>query len=160
MKRILDFKAELPKVVQSLWVFTFILYVFFIVLHFLLPLPLINAISDNSNKMAIGIAAIVTAYFGSSYFLEEVLRKRRIDSYRKIFPYDKYGVKWDIIVRVDRTGEPHVLNRETSEIHHLWNMKTIYDLGWQFYEKKQVQIDVWNRYKRGDYIRTRGELGE
>lgn len=39
-------------------------------------------------------------------------------------------------------------------------MKTIYDLGWQFYDRKSVKKIVWSSYKRGDYIRTRGELGE
>lgn len=115
---------------------------------------------DNFNKAAIGIAALITAYFGSSYFIEEVLRKRRIDNYRKMFPYEKYGEDWEIVVRTDRTGEPHVLNKKTSEIHHLWNMKTIYDLGWQFYDRKAVSKKIWATYKRGDYIRVRGELGE
>ena len=46
-----------------------------------------SIIFDNFNKVAIGLAALITAYFGSSYFFEEVLRKRRIDNYRKMFPY-------------------------------------------------------------------------
>lgn len=141
------------------------LIVVILVLLFLLPYQLFsfektNIIFDNFNKYAIGIAAIITAYFGSSYFFEEVLRKRRIDNYRKKYPYDKYGDSWEIIVRSDRNGEPHVLNKKTSEIHHLWNMKTIYDLGWQFYPRKKIKKSTWNSYKRGDYIRTRGELGE
>lgn len=143
------------------------LIVFFAITLFVLsqlyfPLEKTNLIFDNFNKIAIGIAALVTSYFGSSYFLEEVLRKRRIDNYRKMFPYDKYGETWEIIVREDRTGEPHVLNKKTSKIHHIWNMKTMYDLGWQFYDyqSKPVEKDVWDSYKRGDYIRTRGELGD
>lgn len=132
----------------------------FVLLHLYIPLEKANLIFDDFNKAAIGIAAIITAYFGSSYFLEEVLKKRRIDNYRKMFPHDKYGDTWEIVTREDRTGEPHVLNKKTSEIRHLWNMKTIYDLGWQFYERKPVKKNVWDSYKRGDYIRTRGELGE
>ncbi len=138
----------------------FVTLVVFVLLHLYLPLEKANIIFDDFNKAAIGIAAIITAYFGSSYFFEEVMRKRRIDGYRKTFPYDKYEDTWEIVVREDRTGEPHVLNKRTSEIHHLWNMKTIYDLGWQFYERKPVKQSVWKSYKRGDYIRTRGELGE
>jgi len=132
----------------------------FVLLHLYIPLEKVNLIFDDFYKATIGISAIITAYFGSSYFFEEVLRKRRIDNYRKMFPYDKYGDVWEIVVREDRTGEPHVLNKKTSEIRHLWNMKTIYDLGWQFYERKPVKKSVWDSYKRGDYIRTRGELGE
>ncbi|MBI2040381.1 hypothetical protein HYT18_04895 [Candidatus Microgenomates bacterium] len=134
--------------------------IIFVVLNLYLPLEKANILFDSFNKVVIGFAAIITAYFGSSYFFEEVLRKRRIDSYRKMFPYDKYGDTWEIVVREDRNGEPHVLNKKTSEIHHLWNMKTIYDLGWQFYERKPVKKSGWDKYKRGDYIRTRGELGE
>jgi hypothetical protein len=132
----------------------------FVVLNLQLPLEKANILFDSFNKVVIGIAALITAYFGSSYFFEEVLRKRRIDNFRKMFPYDKYEDTWDIVVREDRDGEPHVLNKKTLEIHHLWNMKTIYDLGWQFYERKPIKKSVWNTYKRGDYIRTRGELGE
>ena len=132
----------------------------FVLLHLVFPLKTTNLIFDDFNKATIGIAAIITAYFGSSYFFEEVTRKRRIDNYRKMFPYDKFGNAWEIVVREDRPGEPHVLNKKTLEIHHLWNMKTIYDLGWQFYEKKPIEKNVWNTYKRGNYIRTRGELGE
>lgn len=134
--------------------------IIFIVLNLCLPLEKANILFDSFNKVVIAFAAIITAYFGSSYFFEEVLRKRRIDNYRKMFPYDKYGDTWEIVVREDRNGEPHVLNKKTSEIHHLWNMKTIYDLGWQFYDRKPVKIKVWNTYGRSDYIRTRGELGE
>lgn len=113
---------------------TFIVIIIFIGLNLLFPFEKANVLFDSFNKVVIGLAAIITAYFGSSYFFEEVLRKRRIDNYRKMFPYDKYGDTWEIVVREDRGGEPHVLNKKTSEIHHLWNMKTIYDLGWQFYE--------------------------
>src|SRR5258708_4082595 len=111
--------------------------IIFVLLHiFIKPFELAN-IFDDFNKLAIGIAAIITAYFGSNYFLEEVLRKRKTDYYRKLFPYDQYGSDWEIIAREDSDGEPHVLNKKTSEIHHLWNMKTIYDLGWQFYLKEK-----------------------
>lgn len=136
-----------------------ILFVFSF-LHLFLSASTSALVFDNFNKASIGIAALITSYFGSSYFFEEVVRKRKIDYYRRVFPYEKYGKNWAIIVREDRTGEPHVLNKDTSEIHHLWNMKTIYDLGWQFYERKKVSTKVWGTYKRGDYIRTRGELGE
>ena len=135
-------------------------FIIFFLPYLLFPLNEASTIFDNFNKAAIGIAAIITAYFGSSYFFDEVLRNRRIDHYRKMFPYEKYGDTWEIIVREDRNGEPHVLNKKTLEIHHLWNMKTIYDLGWQFYERKSIRKSTWNSYKRGDYIRTRGELGE
>ncbi len=72
--------------------------VVFIILNVYLPLEKANIIFDNFSKAAIGVAALITAYFGSSYFFEEVLRKRRIDNYRKMFPYDKYGDSWDIVV--------------------------------------------------------------
>lgn len=144
---------------KSLFLILFAL-VIFLLFHYLFPLEVTRTISDNFNKIAIGIAALMTAYFGTSYFIEEVMRKRKIDFYRKEYPYDEYGKTWEIIVREDRTGEPHVLDKQTNEIHHLWNMKTIFDLGWQFYERKSVSKKKFDSLKRGDYIRTRGELGE
>lgn len=144
----------------KLFLIAILILVIFVVLNLCFTLEKANILFDSFNKVVIAFAAIATAYFGRSYFHEETLRKRRIDKYKKMFPYDKYGDTWEILVREDRTGEPHVLNKKTSEIHHLWNMKTIYDLGWQFYDRKPVKKSVWESYKRGDYIRTRGELGE
>jgi hypothetical protein len=134
----------------------------FVLLHvFNRPFQSVD-VFDNFNKLAIGIAALITAYYGTNYFIEEVSRKGKIDYYRKLFPYDEYGKTWEIISREDSKGQPHVLNIKTSEIHHLWNQKTIYDLGWQFFWKDErlVKKSEWEKFKRGDYIRTRGELGE
>ncbi len=132
----------------------------FILLHFLLPTTILAAISDNFNKLAIGIAALVTAYFGGRYFIEKRTIQQQIDLYRKKYPADKYHIEWKIIVREDRYGEPHVLDIETEVKHHIWNMKTIYDLGWQFCEREPVKIKKFNNYLTGENIRTRGELGE
>lgn len=120
----------------------------------------LEIISDIFNKIAIGLAALATAYFGSRYFIEERSRQKQIDLYRKKYPSDKYGKTWKIIVREDRTGEPHVLDIDTSTKHHIWNMKTIYDLGWQFCDREPIKIDIFNSYSTGDKIRTRGDLGE
>lgn len=132
----------------------------FIAIHFLYPPKFLALMADNFNKVAVGVAALITAYVGSTYFIEEHLRQKRIDSYRKNYPHDQYKKTWKIVVREDRDGEPHVLDIETSLIHHIWNMKTIYDLGWQFIEREPVKVDVFSQYQIGDKIRTRGELGE
>jgi hypothetical protein len=134
----------------------------FVLIHIFSSAFCLSDIFDNFSKFAIGAAALITAYYGSNYFIEEVLRKRKIEGYRNQFPYGEYGKTWEIISREDSRGEPHVLNKKTLEIHHLWNQKTIFDLGWQFYWKDQklVTRKQWDKYKRGDYIRTRGELGE
>lgn len=151
---------------QKLWNFSntlillIITVVIFVGLHLVVPLQLMSSISDDFNKVAIGVAALLTAYFGSTYFLDERSRQKQIDLYRKNYPLEKYGETWKIIVREDRTGEPHVLDISTSVKHHIWNMKTIYDLGWQFYDREPVKIDKFNSYRVGDKIRTRGELGE
>lgn len=137
-----------------------LLTIVFIGAHVCLPLNVIQAISDDFNKIAIGIAALITAYFGSTYFLDERARQKQIDLYMKNYPPEKYGKSWKIVVREDRTGEPHVLDVETSTKHHIWNMKTIYDLGWQFYDRESVKIPDFNSYHVGKKIRTRGELGE
>jgi hypothetical protein len=132
----------------------------FVLLHFLYPLELLAAIADNFNKVAIGVAALATAYFGSTWFIEEHLRQRQIDLYRKNYPPAQYGETWKIVVREDRDGEPHVLDIKNSVIHHIWNMKTIYDMGWQFYDRDPVKKVEFSKYQIGEKIRTRGELGE
>ena len=120
----------------------------------------LNTLSEIFNKLAIGIAALTIAYFGSTYFFEQVLIKRKIDSYRSRYSYDDYGKTWKIITRKDQTDEPYVLDIKSKEIHYVWNTKTIYDLGWQFYKRIPIIKKRFDSFKRGDYIKTRGELGE
>jgi hypothetical protein len=69
-------------------------------------------------------------------------------------------LEWKIVVREDRIGEPHLLEIKPKIKHHIWNMKTIYDLSWQFYDKEPVSKKKFNSYSIGDSVRTRGELGE
>lgn len=134
--------------------------ILFIAFHFSLPLDKLNAIFDNFNKLAIGISALIASFAGSLYFIDEFQRRRLIDLYRKRYPLDNYGKRWKIIVREDRTGEPHVLDIGKKTKYHIWNMKTIYDLGWQFYDREAVKKDGFDSYFAGDPIRTRGDLGE
>lgn len=71
--------------VFKFYLITVIVLIVFVVLNLCLPLEKANILFDSFNKVVIGFAALITAYFGSSYFFEEVLRKRRIDNYRKSF---------------------------------------------------------------------------
>lgn len=132
----------------------------FISLHLILPLELTKTISDNFNKIAIGLAAIITAYFGSSYFSEEISRKRSIGFYRKKYPYENYNKTYKIIASKNDPGAVFLLDLETLHKHHIWNMKTMYDLGWQTHERELLDKKNFDSYLIGDPIRTRGELGE
>ena len=132
----------------------------FVLLHFTLPLDKLNAIFDNFNKVAIAISALIATYAGALYFINEFQRKRLIDLYRKRYPLDNYRKKWKIIVREDRTGEPHVLDINKKIKYHIWNMKTIYDLSWQFYDREPLKRHEFDSYNTGDPVRTRGDLGE
>jgi len=120
----------------------------------------LTTVSDIFNNFAIGIAALLGIYLGNNYFRDEIERRRKIKEYGKKYPYNQYSKTWKIIVREDREGEPHVLDIKSSVIHHIWNMKTIFDLGWQFYSREPVKIETFDAYQRGEPIRTRGELGE
>ena len=75
MKEVLKFSQKIRKFLNSLLLLFILVFILFVLTHLLLPLQLISVISDDFNKVAIGIAALVTAYFGSSYFREELSRK-------------------------------------------------------------------------------------
>ncbi|MEX0616266.1 MAG: hypothetical protein WD231_00465 [Candidatus Woykebacteria bacterium] len=117
-------------------------------------------ISDIFNKVAIGIAALITAYFGSAYFIEELSRKRSIEYYRKKYPPEKYKKTFKIIESEKDRGAIFLLDLESLHKHHIWNMKTVYDLGWQLYEREALPKEKFLSYLLGDPIRTRGDLGE
>ena len=154
-------KRFLSKEVRGSLVFIFsILGLIFILLHLLLPLALVNALSDNFYKVAIGVAALITAYFGSSYFREELSRKKSIEHYRTKYPPNVHGVKYRIIESETQPGAIYLHDLETLHIHHIWNMKTVYDLGWQSFERVRLSSQDFDSILIGDPIRTRGELGE
>lgn len=148
------------KKVICVFIIVILLAFLFSVPHFLFPLDKLNAIFDNFNKLAIGVSALFASFAGSLYFIDEFQRKRLIDLYRKRYSLNNYGKKWKIIVREDRTGEPHVLDIDKKIKYHIWNMKTIYDLSWQFYDREPINKDSFDSYGVGDPIRTRGDLGE
>lgn len=138
-----------------------IIGIFFILLHFLVPLPTLAAISDNFNKIAIGIAALVTAYFGGSYFRDELYRKRAINTFRRVYPQEQHGHTFKLIESLKTPGAVFLLDLKTKRKHHIWNMKTMYDLGWQeFLPAESMNDSKFQEITTGNPIRTRGELGE
>jgi hypothetical protein len=160
MKINLKFTKKLQGITNNLSLLTIIGLVIFIVLHLFLPKGFISTLSDDFNKVAIGIAALITAYFGSSYFREELSRKRSIEYYRKKYPPQKYKKTFKIIESENRPGEIFLLDMDSLHKHHIWNMKTVFDLGWQLYEREKMGDKNFLSYLIGDPIRTRGDLGE
>src|SRR3989344_2368983 len=92
------------KISSNLIILTILIFSVFILIHILFPMELISAISDNFNKEAIGIAALITAYFGSSYFREELSRKRSIKFYREKYPPQQHGKTYKFIESVKTPG--------------------------------------------------------
>lgn len=136
------------------------LILLFIELHFILPLDILSTIIDNFNKISIGIAAIITAYFGSSYLRDELARKAAIKFYTRKYPPDKYKQTFKIIESEDDRGAIYLFDMESLLKHHIWNMKTVYDLGWQTYAREALPKEEFLSYLSGNPIRTRGDLGE
>lgn len=132
----------------------------FIIINISFPKDIVNQIVDNFNKTALGVSALLAAFAGNRFLSEESERKKTIRFYKDKYPQEDYGQTWKMIVRQDREGEPHILEINKGIKHHIWNMKTIYDLGWQFYTREPVTIEQFDGYTTGDPIRTRGELGE
>ncbi|KKQ95653.1 MAG: hypothetical protein UV74_C0013G0244 [Candidatus Woesebacteria bacterium GW2011_GWB1_43_14] len=148
------------KQVQTYKAFLIISFLIFVLAHFFLPLENLNAIADNFNKISIGLAAIIGAYFGSSYFRDELARKRSIKYYREKYPINEYGNKFRIIESENAPGAIYLHDLVTLHKHHIWNMKTVYDLGWQVFKRERLPEDEFHSILIGDPIRTTGELGE
>lgn len=137
-----------------------LLLVLFVSAHLYLPLDIIKALADDFSKLAIGLAATYTAFYGSSYLREEFSRKKAIEHFRKKYPHNKYGETFRLIARQSDPGGLYLHDLESLHKHHIWNMKTMYDLGWQSYEVVKLPDHEFLSILLGDPIRTRGELGE
>jgi hypothetical protein len=132
----------------------------FLLLHLILPIQTVNAMADNFNKVAIGSAALLTVYFGSSYVREEISRKRAIEFYKSKYPPEKYKKKYRIIESENAPGAIYLHDLESLHKHHIWNMLTVYDLGWQSYPRESLKHSEFLSILNGDPIRTRGDLGQ
>ena len=148
------------KQVQTYKAFLIFSFLIFVLAHFFLPPENLNAIADNFNKISIGLAAIIGAYFGSSYFRDELARKRSVKYYREKYPINEYGRKFRIIESENAPGAIYLHDLVTLHKHHIWNMKTVYDLGWQVFKRERLSEDEFHSVLIGDPIRTTGELGE
>ena len=80
--------------------------------------------------------------------------------YRKKYPPEKNQKTFKIIESEDGPGAVFLLDLESLHKHHIWNMKTMYDLGWQLYKRESLPNEKFLSYLIGDPIRTRGDLGE
>lgn len=145
---------------DNILVVVVIALIVFILLHLTLPLRVINAMSDNFNKVTIGLAALLTVYFGSSYIREEITRKRAVEFYKNKYPPEKYKKKYRIVESEKNPGEVYLHDLESLHKHHIWNMSTIYDLGWQSYPRESLKHTEFLSILNGDPIRTRGDLGQ
>lgn len=146
---------------NDITVLIFISLLFILAHFFFVPLNRLAALSDNFNKVAIGIAALITAYFGTSYFREELYRRRTIKEFREKYAPDKHGKTYKLIESEKAPGAIFLLDLVTKKKHHIWNMKTMYDLGWQtFLPAEQLKDEKFKVISTGEPIRTRGELGE
>lgn len=133
----------------------------FISVHLVFPTNLISSVFDNFSKLSISVAALITAYFGSSYFRDELSRKRSIKFYREKYSPQVYGENYKFIESDKTPGAIFLLDLKTLHKHHIWNMKTMYDMGWQVYlPAEKLPDNKFLSYIIGDPIRTRGDLGE
>jgi hypothetical protein len=139
-----------------------LIFLLFTLAHFFfVPLHRLAVLSDDFNKVAIGIAALITAYFGTSYFREELYRRRTIKEFREKYAPDKHGKTYKLIESDKSPGAVFLFDLLTQKKHHIWNMKTMYDLGWQtFLPAEVMQDNKFQAISTGEPIRTRGELGE
>ncbi len=132
----------------------------FVTLHLFLPLERLSAMADNFNKVSIGLAALLTVYFGSTYVREEISRKRAIEFYKSKYPHEKYKKTYRIIESEKSPGAIYLYDLESLQKHHIWNMLTVYDLGWQSYPREPFKHTDFLSIMNGDAIRTRGDLGQ
>lgn len=148
------------KIPDNLMTVILIALTVFVALHLFLPLKRVNAMADNFNKVSIGLAALLTVYFGSSYVREEISRKRAIEFYKSKYPPEKYKKTYRIIESEESPGAIYLHDLESLQKHHIWNMLTVYDLGWQSYPRESMKHTDFLSIINGDAIRTRGDLGQ
>lgn len=86
--------------------------------------------------------------------------KEALSITEKKYPINEYGNKFRIIESENAPGAIYLYDLVTLHKHHIWNMKTDYDLGWQVFKRERLPENEFHSTLIGDPIRTTGELGE
>lgn len=137
----------------------FISIVCLVIGYILIPSDL-AAFADIFNKLSLGIAALLGAFFGSSYVRDLMERRENIKYYLKKYPHSEYGKKWEIIESVKNPGPIYLFDIKKSQKYHIVNMTTVYDLGWHIYPRKSISDNLFLSYSVGDRISTFGNVRE
>lgn len=128
----------------------------------LLPLDVFNNLTENFNRIAVGLSALAAVIFGPSIVSGELEKDRKIKEFIDKYPYNKFDINWELIESKEYPGAVYLLDKKLNTKHHILNMKTVYDLGWHIYwnKIKKLEDGDFQKYDVGERIRTQGEAGE
>lgn len=147
------------KMIVLIMVFVFAL---FILAYWYLSLTQFKLLTDSFNKIAVGLSALLAVFVGQNWVSRQEEKERKIKEYTKKYPHNKFGKDWEIVEPQSIPGAYYVFEKGEQIVHHILNMKTVYDLGWHVYlnTSQKIKDDQFRSYKVGDRIRTQGEAGE
>jgi len=139
-----------------------VIFDLFIFAYKQLSLTLFALLTDSFNKIAVGTAAILGVIVGQKWVFKQEEKDKKIKQYLRQFPHDKFNEVWQIIEPKSVPGAYYIFEPHKNTVHHILNMKTVYDLGWHVYlnTSKKVNDKIFRSYTVGDRIRTQGEAGE
>lgn len=148
-----------------IWLIIEIILVVFIIFWITydgLPLPKYILLVDSFNKISVGLSALLAVFVGQNWIARQEEKEKKIKEFLKKYPHDKFGIEWKIIEPQSSSGAYYLFEKRREIVHHILNMKTVYDLGWHVYlnTSKKVKDDLFRSYKVGARIRTQGEAGE
>ncbi|OGE27035.1 hypothetical protein A3H85_03270 [Candidatus Daviesbacteria bacterium RIFCSPLOWO2_02_FULL_40_8] len=127
-----------------------------------LPLIQFNLLVDSFNKIAVGLAALLGVFVGLNWVSRQEEKERKIKEYIKKYPHNKFRQDWEIVEPQSSSGAYYVFEKSSQIVHHILNMKTVYDLGWHVYlnTSNKINDDEFRSFEVGERIRTQGEAGE
>lgn len=139
-----------------------LVFVLFILAFQCLPLTQFNLVVDSFNKIAVGLAALLAVFVGQNWISRQEEKERKIKEYIKRYPHNKFGVDWEVVEPQSSPGAYYVFEKNKQVVHHILNMKTVYDLGWHVYlnTSQKINDSKFRSYEVGERIRTQGEAGE
>jgi len=132
----------------------------FFLAYMLLPINKFDILTENFNRIAVGLSALAAVIFGPAIVSRELEKDRKIKEYLARYLHDRFGKDWKIIQSKNHIGAIYLFNELSKTKHHILNMKTVYDLGWHIYERETIKDSLFQSYKVGDRIRTQGEARE
>ena len=134
--------------------------IFLLIAPIFIPMDIVEQYSKIFSNFGIGMGALMGGLGGLSYIhglLAQQIVNRKIKEIKNLYPDSQYSQKWDVVVSSNDKGKVFIRDLTKNIIHHVGNYPTYLDLGLGSFDRKEIPVEEFEKFSKGEPYRTREE---